>query len=185
MPSRATGTYSNSMSFDPPPSTFFSFFPLPLPLFRRFTRSPREFFNYLRSIMYQRRNKSVPLSNQILVAGCYPPSPTSKAKDNGGEKDFEGGVGSGKSSGSTVFLGYVDLIGTAYEVSTLFLCNYYCFQCTGCTNYRTALCCTPLRCNLLSLHCTALPSDDSNLSSSGHIHDDDKKIQQYRWKLTL
>mmetsp|Transcript_65335 Transcript_65335/g.147400 ORF Transcript_65335/g.147400 Transcript_65335/m.147400 type:complete len:251 (+) Transcript_65335:87-839(+) len=52
-----------------------------------FTRSPSEIFYYLRTVMYQRRNKMNPLWNNILVAGY---------------KD-------GKS-----FLGSVDLIGTAY-----------------------------------------------------------------------
>lgn len=53
-----------------------------------YTRTPGEFFNYLRTMMYQRRNKGNPLWNQILVAGCQDNKP---------------------------FLGYVDLIGTAYE----------------------------------------------------------------------
>jgi 20S proteasome subunit beta 7 len=53
-----------------------------------YTRLPSEFFHYLRSMLYQRRNKGNPYWNQILVGG------------------FE----NGKS-----FLGYVDLIGTAYE----------------------------------------------------------------------
>jgi 20S proteasome subunit beta 7 len=53
-----------------------------------YTRTPSEFFNYLRSMLYQRRNKGNPLWNQLLVAG------------------FQDGK---------TFLGYVDLIGTAYE----------------------------------------------------------------------
>jgi len=53
-----------------------------------FEHSPSEIFHYLRSLMYQRRNKMNPLWNNLLVAGF---------------KD-------GKS-----FLGSVDLIGTAYE----------------------------------------------------------------------
>lgn len=53
-----------------------------------YTRSPAEFFNYLRAVLYQRRNKGNPLWNQLLVAGCRDDQP---------------------------FLGYVDLIGTAYE----------------------------------------------------------------------
>ena len=53
-----------------------------------YTRTPSEFFNYLRAVLYQRRNKGNPLWNQLLVAGF---------RD---EKSF---------------LGYVDLIGTAYE----------------------------------------------------------------------
>jgi 20S proteasome subunit beta 7 len=53
-----------------------------------YKKTPREYFNYLRSLMYQRRNKMNPLWNQLLVAGAQ----------NG-----------------DVFLGYVDLIGTAYE----------------------------------------------------------------------
>jgi 20S proteasome alpha/beta subunit len=53
-----------------------------------FEHSPSEIFNYLRSLMYQRRNKMNPLWNNLLVAG------------------FKDGKG---------FLGSVDLIGTAYE----------------------------------------------------------------------
>lgn len=53
-----------------------------------YTRSPSEVHNYLRAVMYERRNKGNPLWNQLLVAGF---------KNN------------------TSFLGYVDLIGTAYE----------------------------------------------------------------------
>jgi len=53
-----------------------------------YTRNPSEIFNYLRAVMYQRRNKSNPLWNQLLVAGYR---------------------------GEAPFLGYVDLIGTAYE----------------------------------------------------------------------
>jgi 20S proteasome subunit beta 7 len=53
-----------------------------------YTRTPNEVHGYLRSVMYQRRNKGNPLWNQLLVAGY---------RD---EKSF---------------LGYVDLIGTAYE----------------------------------------------------------------------
>ena len=53
-----------------------------------FEHSPSEIFNYLRSLMYQRRNKMNPLWNNLLVAGFK----------------------EGKS-----FLGSVDLIGTAYE----------------------------------------------------------------------
>ena len=53
-----------------------------------YTKSPVEIYNYLRATMYQRRNKGNPLWNQLLVAG------------------FKAG---------TPFLGYVDLIGTAYE----------------------------------------------------------------------
>lgn len=56
-----------------------------------YKRSPTEFFNYLRAIMYQRRNKGNPLWNQLLVAGCS------------------------KGETGKPFLGYVDLIGTAYE----------------------------------------------------------------------
>ncbi|CAK9253337.1 unnamed protein product [Sphagnum jensenii] len=52
-----------------------------------YTRTPAEIHGYLRSVMYQRRNKGNPLWNQLLVAG-YREKP---------------------------FLGYVDLIGTAYE----------------------------------------------------------------------
>lgn len=53
-----------------------------------YTRSPREFFNYLRAVLYQKRNKGNPFWNQLLVAGY---------------RDQES------------FLGYVDLIGTSYE----------------------------------------------------------------------
>ena len=53
-----------------------------------YKRSPSEYFNYLRAVMYQRRNKGDPLWNQLLVAG------------------FKNGAS---------FLGHVDLIGTAYE----------------------------------------------------------------------
>jgi 20S proteasome subunit beta 7 len=52
-----------------------------------FTRTPSEIHNYLRAMMYQRRNKGNPLWNQLLVAGYK----------------------------ETPFLGYVDLIGTSYE----------------------------------------------------------------------
>jgi 20S proteasome subunit beta 7 len=53
-----------------------------------YKRSPSEVFNYLRAVMYQRRNKGDPLWNNLLVAG------------------FKNGA---------PFLGSVDLIGTAYE----------------------------------------------------------------------
>ncbi len=53
-----------------------------------YTHSPQEIHSYLRAVMYQRRNKGNPLWNQLLVAGCCKDVP---------------------------FLGYVDLIGTAYE----------------------------------------------------------------------
>merc|ERR1712216_626135 len=53
-----------------------------------YARSSSEIFNYLRAIMYHRRGKGNPLWNQLLVAG----------HKNGAS-----------------FLGYVDLIGTAYE----------------------------------------------------------------------
>ena len=53
-----------------------------------YTRNPAEIFSYLRAIMYNRRNKMNPLWNQLLVAGYREDKP---------------------------FLGYVDLIGTAYE----------------------------------------------------------------------
>lgn len=53
-----------------------------------FTRNPSEYFNYLRAVMYQRRGKGNPLWNQLLVAGFHKDTP---------------------------FLGYVDMIGTAYE----------------------------------------------------------------------
>jgi len=53
-----------------------------------YRRNPSEIFSYLRAVMYQRRNKMNPLWNQLLVAGFHSGAP---------------------------FLGYVDLIGTAYE----------------------------------------------------------------------
>jgi 20S proteasome subunit beta 7 len=53
-----------------------------------YIRSPSEVHHYLRSVMYQRRNKFNPLWNMLLVAGYQNSGP---------------------------FLGYVDLIGTAYE----------------------------------------------------------------------
>lgn len=53
-----------------------------------FTKGPSEVHNYLRAVLYQRRNKFNPLWNQLLVAGYQ--------NDNS-------------------FLGYVDLRGTAYE----------------------------------------------------------------------
>jgi len=53
-----------------------------------YSRTPMEVHNYLRTVMYQRRNKGNPLWNQLLVAGFREQKP---------------------------FLGYVDLIGTAYE----------------------------------------------------------------------
>lgn len=53
-----------------------------------YRRSPAEVFNYLRAIMYERRNKGNPLWNSLLIAG----------HKNGAS-----------------FLGHVDLIGTAYE----------------------------------------------------------------------
>lgn len=54
-----------------------------------YVKSPKEVHNYLRAMLYQKRNKGNPLWNQLLVAGTQ--------KNN------------------TTFLGYVDLIGTAYE----------------------------------------------------------------------
>lgn len=53
-----------------------------------YKKSPAEVFNYLRTILYQRRGKGNPLWNQLLVGGFH----------------------QGQS-----FLGYVDLIGTSYE----------------------------------------------------------------------
>ena len=53
-----------------------------------YIRSPKEIHNYLRAVLYQRRNKGNPLWNQLLVAGF--------------NKDSS-------------YLGYVDLIGTSYE----------------------------------------------------------------------
>jgi 20S proteasome subunit beta 7 len=55
-----------------------------------YAKTPKEYFNYLRAVMYQRRNKFNPLWNHILVAGV---------------------------EGDQKFLGFVDLIGTAYEES--------------------------------------------------------------------
>lgn len=51
------------------------------------TKSPCEIYSYLRALFYQRRNKGNPFWNQLLVAGFR----------------------------DKAFLGYVDLIGTAYE----------------------------------------------------------------------
>jgi 20S proteasome subunit beta 7 len=56
-----------------------------------YTRTPSEFFNYLRAVTYQRRNKGNPLWNQLLVAGYSKDKP---------------------------FLGYVDLIGTCFDLLT-------------------------------------------------------------------
>jgi 20S proteasome subunit beta 7 len=53
-----------------------------------YTKTPSEIHSYLRAVTYQRRNKGNPLWNQLLVAGYKAEKP---------------------------FLGYVDLIGTAYE----------------------------------------------------------------------
>ncbi|KAJ1400729.1 20S proteasome beta subunit [Ochromonadaceae sp. CCMP2298] len=53
-----------------------------------YKKSPSEYFNYLRAILYTRRGKGNPLWNQLLVADYQNDSP---------------------------FLGYVDMIGTAYE----------------------------------------------------------------------
>eukprot|EP00600_Ochromonadales_sp_CCMP1393_P009014 CAMPEP_0174969030 /NCGR_PEP_ID=MMETSP0004_2-20121128/8499_1 /TAXON_ID=420556 /ORGANISM="Ochromonas sp., Strain CCMP1393" /LENGTH=250 /DNA_ID=CAMNT_0016218401 /DNA_START=61 /DNA_END=813 /DNA_ORIENTATION=- len=53
-----------------------------------YNRTPSEYFNYLRAVMYQRRGKGNPLWNQLLVGGFHREKP---------------------------FLGYVDMIGTAYE----------------------------------------------------------------------
>ena len=53
-----------------------------------YMKSPKEIHNYLRAVLYQKRNKGNPLWNQMLVAGY--------------EKD-------------RAYLGYVDLIGTSYE----------------------------------------------------------------------
>jgi 20S proteasome subunit beta 7 len=64
-----------------------------------YRRSPKEIYSYLRAIMYQRRGKGNPLWNQLLVGGCR---------------------------GGKSFLGYVDLIGTAYEEN---------FICTGFGSY--------------------------------------------------
>jgi 20S proteasome subunit beta 7 len=57
-------------------------------------RTPKEIHNYLRAMLYQRRNKGNPLWNQLLVAGYN---------------------GKGNSSDDSAYLGYVDLIGTMYE----------------------------------------------------------------------
>jgi len=53
-----------------------------------YRRNPSEIFSFLRAVMYNRRSKMNPLWNQLLVAGFH---------------------------GNAPFLGYVDLIGTAYE----------------------------------------------------------------------
>ena len=52
-----------------------------------YSKTPAEIYSYLRAVMYQKRGKGNPFWNQLLIAG-YRDSP---------------------------FLGYVDLIGTAYE----------------------------------------------------------------------
>lgn len=53
-----------------------------------FVKGPKEVFNYMRTVMYNRRSKGNPLWNQLLVAGYR----------------------DGQS-----FLGYVDMIGTSFE----------------------------------------------------------------------
>lgn len=53
-----------------------------------YTRSPSEVHNYMRAVMYQRRNKMNPLWNQLVV----------------------GGFSDGKP-----YLGFVDMIGTSFE----------------------------------------------------------------------
>jgi len=53
-----------------------------------YIRSPSEYYNYLRAVTYQRRNKGNPLWNQLVIAGFHKNAP---------------------------FLGYVDLIGTCFE----------------------------------------------------------------------
>ena len=65
-----------------------------------YQRSSSEIFNYLRAIMYQRRNKGNPLWNQLLVAG--------------------------HKSGAS-FLGYVDLIGTCLHLLHIVLFRFFCF----------------------------------------------------------
>jgi len=57
----------------------------------------REVWNYLRAVMYQRRNKMNPLWNDLIVAGF-----TTKKNKEGVEE-------------AAPFLGYVDKIGTTYE----------------------------------------------------------------------
>lgn len=57
-----------------------------------YTRNPSEVYNYLRATMYQRRNKFNPLWNQLLVGGFHK---------------------------NKAFLGYVDMIGTAFEENFL------------------------------------------------------------------
>jgi len=57
----------------------------------------KEVWNYLRSVMYQRRNKMNPLWNDLIVAGFTTPSSSSTH------------------TVSVPFLGYVDKIGTTYE----------------------------------------------------------------------
>lgn len=64
-----------------------------------YRRSPKEIFSYLRAVLYNRRGKGNPLWNQLIVGGCR---------------------------GGKPFLGYVDLIGTAYEEN---------FICTGFGSY--------------------------------------------------
>jgi hypothetical protein len=66
-------------------------------------RTSSEFFNYLRVVTYQRRNKGNPLWNQLLIGGY---------------------------SNGAPFLGYVDLIGNRfvkyvniYVIISFFLCR--------------------------------------------------------------
>ena len=70
-------------------------------------RSPKDIHNYLRAVLYQRRNKGNPLWNQLLVAGYD--NNTTPSPNN-----------SNTLTGGGAYLGYVDLIGTMYEEDMLF-----------------------------------------------------------------
>jgi len=70
-----------------------------------YKRTPQEYYHYLRTVMYQRRNKFNPLWNQVLVAGY-------NAKNN---KNKDNTINNENNNNNKAFLGYVDLIGTQYE----------------------------------------------------------------------
>ena len=63
----------------------------------------REVWNYLRAVMYNRRNKMNPLWNDLVVAGFSQPA----------------GVGDASAGEDKPFLGLVDKIGTTYEDSVI------------------------------------------------------------------
>jgi len=84
-----------------------------------YQKTPKEIFNYLRSMMYQRRNKGNPLWNQLVVAGYNLKSSSAPQKPVPGTENAPSSTSTaGEPSASTSrgpFLGYVDLIGTTYE----------------------------------------------------------------------